>query len=248
MSWRTVVFTALSAIIFVFVSFLARSGLKDTTRPPNDGGARVERPRTETHDPMVHPPTTMMADPLPGEKREAAKDQIVPVQPNLRGISSMQRLLADCDPGATALFQSGLESLNQGDFSNARRIFQEILADYGWDCDQNKIAAPAYWSIGLAYYQEGGETGLSLAGTFFHSFLQTYPNCEPQELAQAAQINIAVVYMEQMRLAAKEPARERAAQGAATALKAFLGKWPESPQAYAASLALADVQDYLSKR
>jgi hypothetical protein len=252
MSWRTLVFSALIAVTFVFVSFLARSGLKDTTRPPNDRGAGVERkdrphPTTETHDPMAYPPTTLVATPLPTEKREAAKNQLVPVQPDLRGTSSMQRILADSDPGASGMFQSGLELVNQGDFSNARRIFQEVLSDYGWDCNQNKIAAPAYWSIGLTYYQEGGETGLSLAGTFFQSFLQTYPNCEAKELAQAAQINIAVIYMERMRLAAKEPARERAAQGAAAALKMFLEKWPDSPQAYAASLSLADVQNYLSK-
>ena len=253
MSWRTLVFSALVAVTtFVFVFFLSRSGLKDTTLPPDDRSAGIERrdrsrPTTETYDPMVRPPTIPEANPLPGEKREAAKNQIVPVQPDLRETSSMRRILADSDPGARAMFQSGLESLNQGDFSNSRRIFQEILADYGWDCNQNKIAAPAYWCIGLSYYQEGGETGLSLSGTFFQSFLQTYPNCEPQELAQAAQINIAVTYMERMRLAAKEPARERAAQGAAMALKTFLEKWPDSPQAYAAGLSLADVQNYLSK-
>ncbi len=159
----------------------------------------------------------------------------------------MQEILAGSDPAARFLFQSGLELLDRGDFSMARRVFQEVLADYGWDANQNKLAAAAYWCIGLCYYREGGETGLSLAGTFFQSFLRTYPNCEPQELAQAAEINLAVTYLERMDLAAREPARERAAQGAVAALKAFLEKWPDSPQAYAAGLSLANLQNYLSK-
>ncbi len=159
----------------------------------------------------------------------------------------MQRILADADPAASSLFQSGLELLERGDFTGARRVFQEVLAYYGWDGNQNKIAPAAYWCIGFCYYREGGETGLSLAGTFFHSFLQTYPNCEPEELTQAAQINLAVTYLDRMALTIKEPARERAAQGAAAALKAFLEQWPNSPQAYAAGLILADVQKYISK-
>ncbi len=259
MNWRTLVFSALVAAASVFVFVLFRSGLKDDVRPPADtGGAGVEqednsRPAAQSAEPSVSEiqavqgVATAAPDPLPGEKREPAKNQIVPLQPDLKRTSSMQRILADSDPAASALFKSGLELIDRGDFSNARRVFQEVLAYYGWDGNQNKIAAAAYWCIGLCYYREGGETGLSLAGTFFQSFLQTYPNCEPQELTLAAQMNLAVTYLDRMALETKEPARERDAQGAAAALKAFLEKWPDSPQAYAASLSLADLQKYLSK-
>jgi len=252
MSSRMLALSALIAVVFALLYFLSRSGLRDTMRPSSDKVAGIERkdhsrPSTETHDPAVHPPTTPDADPLTNRNREASKNQIVPIQPDLRGTTSMQRIFAESHPRASAMFREALESLDEGDFNNARRVFQEILANYGWDCNQNKIAASAYWAIGLCYYREGGEDGLSLAGTFFQSFLQTYSNCQPQELVPAAQIDIAVTYMDRMRLAEKEPARERAAQGAATALKTFLEKWPDSPQAYAASLALVDVQNYLSK-
>jgi len=252
MSWRMLVLSALIAVIFALLYFLCRSGVKDAIRPSSDQVAGVERkdrsrPSTETHDAAARPPTTADAYPLTNTKREAAKNQIAPIQPDLRGTTSMQRIFTESHPRASAMFREGLESLDEGDFSNARRVFQEILANYGWDCNQNKIAASAYWAIGLCYYREGGDDGLSLAGTFFQSFLQTYSNCQPQELVPAAQIDIAVTYIDRMRLAEKEPARERAARGAATALKTFLEKWPDSPQAYAASLALADVQNYLSK-
>ncbi len=240
------------AIILISLSFFVRYQWKDVARPPQNKDAHAEgrnlpRATPESLDPGARPPSDVPATLSPTEKREAVKNQMTPVQPDLRLTPSMQRILADSNSAANAMFQRGLEAVNQGDFSTARRIFQEILSDYGWDCNQNKLAPAAYWSIGLSYYQEGGDAGLQTAGTFFQSFLQTYPNCEPKELAQAAQINTAVVYMERMRLADKEAARERAAQSAVTALKAFLEKWPDSPQAYAASLSLGELQSYVAK-
>jgi hypothetical protein len=247
MSRRTLALLVLLAALAI-VYFLSRSGLHQSARPAGESVAgtqpKLAFPRTTDGDnPAGRLLRPLDAKTLGTEKRETANYGVVHVQPDLTGTPSMQRILAESAPGARGMFQSGLQSLEQGDFNAARRTFHEILADYGWDCAQNKLAGPAYWAVALCYYREGGEDGLALACTFFQNFLQTYPDCEPRELAPAAQIDLAVTYLDRMRLAEKEPARERAARGAVTALKTFLEKFPDSPQAYSAGLALAEMQD-----
>jgi hypothetical protein len=246
---RTAVSLVLLALLAAIGFFLSRDSfrepLSDTNESPGTEDKHGSDPSPKTHDAAGRLRSEPAVPPSAGPEM-AANKRMAAVVPNLAESPSIQKMLADSDPRAKSLFQSALQSVERGDFAKARTMLHEILADYGWECNKNRMAAPAYWAIGLTYYQEGGQDGLSLAATFFQNYQQTYPTCEPKELLEAAQINLSVIYMDQMNTAAKENARTRAAQHAADALKAYLEKWPDSPEAYAAGLSYAYVQAYLA--
>lgn len=150
-----------------------------------------------------------------------------------------RRVLAESATQARSIFEAGMNYLRDGEFMKARLAFQTIIRSFPGD----KAEAPAYWAVALSYYREGGLENLMLASDQLRNYLIFFPDEKGLEgFAEAAQIDIAIVEREIMRMSGDD--RERmmiAAYASFQAVEAFLKKYPNSPRAAAAWDCLAEV-------
>jgi hypothetical protein len=116
------------------------------------------------------------------------------------------------------------------------------IGDHG--PDNPNAGASALWVYAYSFYSEGGMENVQKAKETFEDFIALFAN-GPEDLVQAAQIDIAVICIELMRSAPTLGYRIGAAAEAAQVLKNFLLRWPNCPRAYDASIALKNVQDFL---
>jgi outer membrane protein assembly factor BamD (BamD/ComL family) len=125
-------------------------------------------------------------------------------QPDLLDSTHLQQFLANSNPHARSLFESGLRSFRRDDFTGALREFHTLAESYPGD----KANALADWIRGAAYYRLGGIENLRSAVAQFTNFVESY-NSDPEldELVQAGQIDIAVIQIELTRYASGEAQR-----------------------------------------
>lgn len=112
------------------------------------------------------------------------------------------------------------------------------------DPGDSQAGASAFWAYTFSFYREGGYANLREAATQFQDFLAIFPN-GPDDLVQAAQLDIGVIDLELMGMAPTLGYKVAAAKEAANALMVFMARWPGDPKAYAASSALLNVQGFL---
>jgi outer membrane protein assembly factor BamD (BamD/ComL family) len=142
---------------------------------------------------------------------------------------------------------SGIDKIRNGKFAEARTALQLLI-----DLFPNDGSVPlANWSMGLAYFKEGGRENFRKAADKFKEFDLGY-DYEPdlEELQQAAEINVALIELDLMKSATGEMLRsEMTAQKVGEAvlgLKSFLANWPDSQFAPAAQAALREIMDLTS--
>jgi outer membrane protein assembly factor BamD (BamD/ComL family) len=169
---------------------------------------------------------------------------------NWRMLPSVKRILSSAHPKARTLFEDGLNSVREGNFTEGRKAFVELSKGYPDD----KISARANWAIGLSYYREGGRENLRIASDKLSKFAETYQSDKDlQELVQIAAIDVPVIQFElvsslydeidKLRHVAKRDAQIEAdlaagskemmqtAVNAMYNLDVFHKKWPKSPYA-----------------
>jgi hypothetical protein len=105
--------------------------------------------------------------------------------------------------------------------------------------------ASAFWTYAYSFYDEGGLENAQKAKTTFQDFLALFAN-GPDDLVQAAQINIAVIDINLMQSAPTLGYRIAAAREAVQVLKNFFSRWPNYPRAYDVSIALENAQNFLA--
>jgi len=212
--------------------------------------------------PALAPPT---AKNVTTEAGRNAAESLVLVRPDLESFSSKWLAADGVEPEAKALFDDGFRLMRVGSLREAREAFRSLINTY----PESRLAAPAYWAIGLAYYQEGGNENLLEAVDQFKNFLIFFGNSEQaellepsslsfritslpsirieqEELTKAAQIDIAVINTQLMGSTTQETGKKIYAAQAANALKTFLARWPFSPYAPAARIQLNEIQNLLS--
>ncbi len=241
MRWKTAIPLALLGSIPIFVLVHIRE-----TRTPSS-------PQTNSKDTLqgnvfgstLHgkPPSTEVRE--SGEK--TSQKSIVAPESNWQDAALVRRILASSDPRAGYLYKDALGKIRKGKFSETRRALQQLM-----DLFPNDRSVPlANWSMGLAYYKEGGRENVRKAADKFKEFDLGY-EYEPdlEELHQAAEINVALIELDLMNSATGEMLRsEMTAQkvGAAVlGLKSFLARWPDTQFAPAAQAALREIMDLTS--
>lgn len=162
-------------------------------------------------------------------------------QTSLEDFASVRRILAEAQPEARNVFENGVALLKSGHFPEARSDFQSFILSY----PGSALEPPASFGIGAAWYL-GGDS--EKAADQFKDFVVSYSNqMGLADLVEAAQINLAVAEIQIMNSASDEKDRRAAATAASMALTPFLLRWPYSPQAPAARIALNEVGAYLSR-
>ncbi len=152
-------------------------------------------------------------------------------------------LLAQSAPKARELFQTGMKFLRSHRFVESRLAFQTLVRTFPGD----EAEPLAYWAMGLSYCKEGGEENLMLAADQFLNWLIFFPGEKGlEDLAEAAQINIALIEWERMNDAKSEKDIINAAKIRAQALTQFLQGYPDSQAAQAAQSHLAEIHWYLA--
>ncbi len=105
--------------------------------------------------------------------------------------------------------------MRNGGYVEARLAFWTLIRTYPGD----KAEPLAYWAIGLSLYKEGGEENLTMALDQFVNWLIFFPGEKDlEDLAEAAQINVAVIALEMMNSAPSEKEIITAAKISAQAL------------------------------
>lgn len=133
--------------------------------------------------------------------------------------------------------------LRNGGYLESRLAFQTLVRTY----PEDRAVPLGYWALGLSYYKKGGKENLLLALDNFRNYLLFFPGEKDLEaLAEAAQINVAVIEMELMNSARIDKDKFSAAKITAQALTQFLKGYPDSPQAPAAQFQLEEIQWYLA--
>jgi hypothetical protein len=186
-------------------------------------------------------PATNPGESVPGKYNAPTRQN----SESLSGVSCRD-VLETCtfsDPGIRSLFDQGLEFIQRGEFPEARQTFQSITSFHPIE---RKDLPPAYWAVALTFFEEGGSENLERAAVRLKDFLAIFEDA-PDDLAAAAQIDLAVIRLEQIRSAATDIDRINAAKSAANALQAFVERWPDSQQAYAARISLAYVLRQIPK-
>ena len=112
------------------------------------------------------------------------------------------------------------------------------------DPNHPNAGASALWAHAYSFYSEGGSDNMQKAKNTFEDFLTLFTN-GPEDLVQAAQIDIAVIDIGLMRSAPTLGYRIAAATEAAQVLRNFFSRWPNCPRAYDAGIAMKSVQNYL---
>lgn len=186
-------------------------------------------------------PATNPREPVPGKYNAHPRQN----SESLPGVSCRDVLekYTFSDPRIRSLFDQGLEFIQRGEFNEARQTFQSITGFHPID---RKDLPPAYWAVALTYFEEGGSENLEKAAVRLKDFLAIFEDA-PDDLAESAQIDLAVIRLEQMRSAATDIDRIAAAKSAADALQAYVERWPDGQQAYAARISLAYVHCQIPK-
>lgn len=198
--------------------------------------AHASTPGEASQEPVTNP-----GEPVPGKYNAPTRQN----SKSLPGVSCGDVLekYTFSDPGIRSLFDQGLEFIQRGEFNEARQTFQSITGFHPID---RKDLPPAYWAVALTYFEEGGSENLEKAAVRLKDFLAIFEDA-PDDLAESAQIDLAVIRLEQMRSAATDIDRIAAAKSAADALEAYVERWPDSQQAYAARISLAYVLRQIPK-
>ncbi len=140
------------------------------------------------------------------------------------------------------LFEAGISKMRKHEYQSAREDFQSLYKAF----PDSKLSVPAYWAIGLAFYEEGGKENLQQAIDYFKNFIIFMGKDEQQELPAAAQLNIAVIYIQLMNTHARTGESKFYAVPAKEALESFLRRWPDSPYAEAAKTQLGLIKSLLA--
>ena len=242
MRWRTSIVLVISlGLMAAFILYRTRPPRRGSTFAPSSQPnviskvTQEELPFPLRNHPALAPLTVKNVTTDAGRN---AATSLAMVKPDLESLSSKWLAVGDVEPGAKAFFEDGFRLERGGSYREARLAFQTLINTYP-DCG---LAAPAYWAVGLAYYQEGGSENLLHATDQFKNFVGFFGNRE-QELAEAAQLDIAVINMQLMGSTILNSDRRIYAGKVANALKTFLARWPRSPYAPAARLQLEEIQN-----
>ena len=173
---------------------------------------------------------------------EAAGKRVLPVETALKVPSFLEQILEGADPEEAMLLEQGMGFMKAGNYEEARRLFRALMDEH----PDSALKAPAQWALAHSYYLEGGADNIALSAGRFGDFLARFSKYKPEILVEAAQIDLAIICMDIMRSDAKEQVRMEAAAAAASALREFLNRWPDNPQAAAARASLLQIQSYLS--
>ncbi len=159
-------------------------------------------------------------------------------QPEFKELIWIQDLLAGSDPTEMSQLDQALKLLDERLFIESRIALIDLVRKR-----RNKIQSAAYLAIAVSFYREGN---LRVAADQFESYLIFRGNDrEFPAFAEAAQINIAVIQMKLMQTAADDRSRIAAAKAAIKAINAYLERWPQGSQAWAARIALVKLQGVL---
>jgi outer membrane protein assembly factor BamD (BamD/ComL family) len=154
----------------------------------------------------------------------------------------LERVLPQTNQSARHLFELALMNIRNGRFAEARDTLQELLHTF----PEEKTNALGSWSMGLAYYEEGGRENFRKAADIFGEFVSG-KDYDPdlEELYQAALIDVAFIELELAKSTPlAPPSGEKATPNlefAILALEVFLEKWPDSPHAGAAQSILQEL-------
>jgi outer membrane protein assembly factor BamD (BamD/ComL family) len=143
--------------------------------------------------------------------------------------------------GESSQFEAGISKMRKHEYPSARKDFQSLISAF----PDSKLGVPAYWAIGLAFYEEGGIENLQQALDQFKNFIIFMGQDEQQELPAAAQLNIAVIHIQLMKTYAKWRDSKHAVR-AEEALESFLTRWPDSVYAEAAKTQLDLIKSLLA--
>ncbi len=112
------------------------------------------------------------------------------------------------------------------------------------DRQTEEQGASELWALGYSFYSEGGVENEKKGKNIFEDFLVIFAN-GPEDLVQAAQIDIAVIDIKLMHSASTLGYRIAAASEAVEVLKKFILKWPNHPRANDAGISLKIAQEFL---
>jgi hypothetical protein len=166
---------------------------------------------------------------------------------------------------AEELFCAGSQRMKEGKYVEARRIFESLTQSF----PDNRLAAPAYWAIGMTYYDEGGRDNLYIAldqlkvfTIFFddggrddsYLALDQFANyaifakgIRHTELLQAAQLNIPIIKLKLMGYGAGQNWVSGYLTEAKRAFEAFLERWPDSQYAPAVKDEIDEIDAMLTR-
>lgn len=158
-------------------------------------------------------------------------------------IPPWQRLLDESSPKARELFETGLAYLRIGRYVESRLAFQTLVRTYPDD----KAQPLGYSALALSFCKEGGDENLLLALEDFRNYLLFFPS-DPnlENLAEAAQTNIGVIWRELMSSTLTEDIKLNSARTSLQALTQFLNGYPRSQNASSAQAQLAQIEQYLA--
>ncbi len=165
--------------------------------------------------------------------------------PDLGSTSPVQKILMDSDPGTRGLFEAGVVRLQNGDFSEAAKDFQQVSVSHPDD----KVGKLADWAIGFALYGltktpsgvlffEGRPTSAAdhwAKGLDFLSLEDGFGG-----LVETTLIDLASVHMNRWR-SGNENIKVFFGRECANELRWFLNRAPNDPQAPAARAALEEI-------
>ena len=95
-------------------------------------------------------------------ERTAAKS-LAMVRTDLERLSAKWLAAEDLEPQGKDLLEEGLRLMRVGSLLEAREAFQLLINTY----TESRLVSLAYWAIGLAFYQEGGNENLLEAADQF---------------------------------------------------------------------------------
>ncbi len=180
-------------------------------------------------------PWDVLRRPTASRAPRAASPAFVPV-------SAWQDVLAQADPKARDLFETGMNYLDNGSNVESRMAFQTLVRTYSGD----KAEPLAYWATALTYYRGGGEENLLLALDQLTNYLDFYPHeAGLEDFVEAARADIMVIWNELRNSASNEEVKMKAAKVTSKAMTQFLRSYPDSPAVYEVRRQLAEIKQYL---
>ncbi len=246
MRWKATIALCILASIAVSILYLIR--LKQGKLPSSPGSPQPEEtsrlapelPPFHLKDhPALAPLTAKVAS---AEVSKTANESLARIRPDLESLSAEWRLMERVEFQGKDLLEEGLRLMRRRKYREARDAFQLFINTYG----ESSLVPSVSWAIGLAFYEEGGNENLLKAIAHFKTFLSFELN-DQEGLEEAAQLDIAVIYIQLLSITTEQDSRIVFAAQAENALRTFLARWPTSSYASAARIQLKELEDRLSR-
>ena len=135
------------------------------------------------------------------------------------------------------LMDRGNEALKERNWLDAREYYRQVVDNY----PQSPVRPDAKLGIGETYLGEGSVESLVVGANEFREFLTFYPT-NPK--ADEAQYKLAMVYVKQMKAAARD---QTATKDALKEFQAFFDRFPNSPLAPEVKKQWREARDRLSE-